>query len=62
MNTDDNQFDYELTETYDASRQRVFTALTDATTLKLIWGVQEIRARCISVYGITTMSKPSQSI
>lgn len=42
MNTDDNQFGYELTETYDASRQRVFTALTDATTLKRIWGVQEI--------------------
>ena len=33
---------YELSETYPVSRERLFDALTDAATLKKIWGVQEI--------------------
>jgi uncharacterized protein YndB with AHSA1/START domain len=42
VNSMDNKLGYELSETYPVSRERLFSALTDATVLKRIWGVQQI--------------------
>ncbi len=42
MKSTDSGIHYELTAKLPASPQRVFEALTDATILKKIWGVQEI--------------------
>ena len=42
MNSNDSKLGYELSETYPVSPQSVFGALTDATVLKRIWGVQQI--------------------
>ena len=42
MSINHNEMSYELSATYPVSRQRVFAALTDATVLKRIWGVQQI--------------------
>jgi uncharacterized protein YndB with AHSA1/START domain len=42
LNSTDSGIGYELSETFPVSRERLFDALTDATTLKKIWGVQEI--------------------
>lgn len=42
MTSNDNTLGYELSEIYPVPPGRVFSALTDATVLKRIWGVQEI--------------------
>ena len=42
MKSNDSNLGYELSQTYPVSPQRVFGALTDATVLKRIWGVQQI--------------------
>ena len=42
MNSKDSRLGYEISETYPVSPQRVFGALTDATVLKRIWGLQQI--------------------
>jgi len=42
MNTTGGTLGYELTWIYPASPERLFNALTDATVLKRIWGVQQI--------------------
>jgi uncharacterized protein YndB with AHSA1/START domain len=40
--TTDSGLHYELSVTYPVSRERLFSALTDATVLKKIWRVQQI--------------------
>ena len=42
MNSTDSGLGYDLSATYPVSRERLFSALTDATVLKKIWGVQQI--------------------
>jgi uncharacterized protein YndB with AHSA1/START domain len=42
MNPTDSELAYEISEPYPVSQERLFKALTDATVLKKIWGVQEI--------------------
>jgi uncharacterized protein YndB with AHSA1/START domain len=42
MNPTDGELAYEISEIYPVSQERLFKALTDATVLKKIWGVQEI--------------------
>jgi len=42
MKSTDSELGYELSEIYPVSRERLFRALTDATVLKKIWGVQQI--------------------
>ena len=42
MNSTDSKLGYELSENYPVSPERLFSALTDATVLKKIWGVQQI--------------------
>ena len=42
MKSTDITLGYEISETYPVSRERLFRALTDATVLKSIWGVQQI--------------------
>ena len=42
MNSPDSKFAYELSQIYPVPPESVFEALTDATVLKKIWGVQEI--------------------
>jgi uncharacterized protein YndB with AHSA1/START domain len=42
MNSTDSELSFELSQTYPVARQRLFHALTDATVLKHIWGVQQI--------------------
>jgi uncharacterized protein YndB with AHSA1/START domain len=42
MNSTDSKLAYELSEIYPVPRERLYQALTDATALKRIWGVQQI--------------------
>jgi uncharacterized protein YndB with AHSA1/START domain len=42
MSATDEPLGYELTRVYPVAPERLFNALTDATVLKKIWGVQEI--------------------
>ena len=42
MNPTDSKLAYELSQIYPVSPESLFNALTDATVLKKIWGVQEI--------------------
>ena len=42
MDRTDSKTAYELSQTYPVSEERLFSALTDSTVLKKIWGVQQI--------------------
>ena len=42
MNSTDSELGYEISEIYPVSKERLFKALTDATVLQKIWGVQQI--------------------
>ena len=42
MNSTDSKFAYELSQSYPVPPESLFEALTDATVLKKVWGVQEI--------------------
>ena len=42
MNPTDTGIEYELSRTYSAAPETLFSALTNAVVLKQIWGVQEI--------------------
>lgn|SRR5262249_19601519 len=42
INSTDSNIAYELSATYPVSRETLFRALTDATVLEKMWGVQQI--------------------
>lgn len=42
MDQSDGRMAYEVSKTYPASQERLFGALTDATVLTEMWGVQQI--------------------
>jgi len=42
MNLADTGFGYEIRQDFPVSRERLYRALTDAASLKRIWGVQQI--------------------
>ena len=42
MNSSATNIGYEVSATFPVSQERLFRALTDATVLKRIWGVQQI--------------------
>ena len=42
MDSTDSKFAYELSQIYPVPPESLFEALTDATVLKKIWGVQQI--------------------
>ena len=42
MDRTDGKTAYELSQTFPVSQERLFSALTDSTVLKKIWGVQQI--------------------
>ena len=42
MDRTDSKTAYELSQTFPVSQERLFSALTDSTVLKKIWGVQQI--------------------